>query len=97
MLVAQELGNLPPGNQPGETKWQARKAAPLKNEIRLTAGKPITGVTIEQLIDQVVKGNKVRGQVMPPSLPPDPSCLLVRSWSLSRVRARSRSAASRTR
>ena len=53
-----DSGVLPPGNAPGETKWQSRKAAPLKNEIRLTAGKAIN-VTIETLIEQVVKTNKV--------------------------------------
>lgn len=52
-------GNIPPGNAPGETRWQARRVAPLKKEIRLTAGKPISGITMEQLIDRVVKDNKV--------------------------------------
>jgi len=55
-----ESGTLPPGNTPGETKWQSRKAAPLKKEIRLTAGKAIN-VTIDTLIEQVVKTNKVLG------------------------------------
>jgi hypothetical protein len=58
----QEVGSIPPGNAPGETKWQARKASPMKQEIRLTAGKGITGVTIEQLVDQIVKTNKVRAE-----------------------------------
>jgi hypothetical protein len=46
-------GSIPPGNAPGETKWQSRAVRPAKPEIRLTAGKPITGVTMEQLVDQV--------------------------------------------
>ncbi len=47
------------GNAPGETKWQSRTAKPARPEIRLTAGKGITGTTIEQLVDQVVKDVKV--------------------------------------
>ncbi len=54
-----ETGNIPPGNAPGETRWQSRTAKPPRPEIRLTGGKGITGVTIEQLIDQVVKDVKV--------------------------------------
>eukprot|EP00195_Chlamydomonas_chlamydogama_P006123 CAMPEP_0202889656 /NCGR_PEP_ID=MMETSP1392-20130828/255_1 /ASSEMBLY_ACC=CAM_ASM_000868 /TAXON_ID=225041 /ORGANISM="Chlamydomonas chlamydogama, Strain SAG 11-48b" /LENGTH=281 /DNA_ID=CAMNT_0049573039 /DNA_START=49 /DNA_END=894 /DNA_ORIENTATION=+ len=57
--AVESTGTVPPGNMPGETKWQSRAARPLKKEIRLTAGKGITGITIEQLIDQVVKTNKV--------------------------------------
>lgn len=57
--AAEQYGNIPPGNAPGETKWQSRRPAPLKKEIRLTAGKAITGITIEQLVDRVVKDNKV--------------------------------------
>lgn len=44
---------------PGETKWQSRTAKPARPEIRLTAGKGITGVTIEELVDKVVKDVKV--------------------------------------
>lgn len=48
---------MPPGNAPGETKWQgAPKRA--KSEIKLTAGKAIN-VPIEKLVDGVVKENKV--------------------------------------
>ena len=51
-------GDIPPGNKPGEnTKWQARKGP--KAELKLTAGKPITGITIEQLVEKVVKTNRV--------------------------------------
>ena len=52
-------GAIPPGNAPGESKWQSRSAArPPRPEIKLTAGKAIN-VPIEELIDQVVKGSKV--------------------------------------
>ncbi|EFJ50384.1 CGFS type glutaredoxin 6 [Volvox carteri f. nagariensis] len=55
-----ETGNIPPGNMPGETKWQSRSVArATKPEIRLTAGKPIQGITIEGLIDRIVKENAV--------------------------------------
>lgn len=53
-----ETGQIPPGNMPGETKWQSRTTSRAKPEIRLTAGKSVT-VPIEQLIDQVVKDNKI--------------------------------------
>lgn len=52
-----EGGEIPPGNAPGETKWQSRVVRP-KADIKLTAGKAIN-VPIETLIDQVVKSNKV--------------------------------------
>jgi hypothetical protein len=52
-----EGGDIPPGNAPGETKWQSRAVRP-KADIKLTAGKAIN-VPIETLIDQVVKTNKV--------------------------------------
>ncbi len=55
-----EFGTIPPGNAPGETRWQSRTAKPPRPEIRLTAGKGVTGVTVEQLVDQVVKDVKVR-------------------------------------
>ncbi|KAG2493944.1 hypothetical protein HYH03_007874 [Edaphochlamys debaryana] len=55
-----EGGVIPPGNAPGETKWQSRSVArATKPEIRLTAGKPIQGITIEGLIDRIVKENPV--------------------------------------
>eukprot|EP00877_Chromochloris_zofingiensis_P014725 jgi/Chrzof1/9506/Cz04g05200.t1 len=53
----EDTGKIPPGNAPGETKWQSR-AVRAKSEIMLTAGKAIN-VPIETLIDQVVKGNRV--------------------------------------
>ncbi|KAI8465313.1 MAG: glutaredoxin [Monoraphidium minutum] len=52
-----QTGTVPPGNAPGETKWQG-KAARAKSEIKLTAGKAIS-VPISELVDQVVKTNKV--------------------------------------
>ena len=55
-----ETGNIPPGNAPGETKWQQRVAKAAKPEIRLTAGKAVS-VSISDLVDAVVKGNKVGG------------------------------------
>ncbi len=56
-----ETGTIPPGNAPGETKWQSRTARPARPEIRLTAGKGISGATITDLIQAVVKDNRVRG------------------------------------
>lgn len=58
-----DTGSIPPGNAQGETKWQARSVArATKPEIKLTAGKAlVSGVTISDLLDQVVKGNKVGG------------------------------------
>lgn len=53
-----EAGAVPPGNAPGETKWQAKPAARPKTEVRLTAGKAVN-VPIEALIDGVVKENRV--------------------------------------
>lgn len=33
-----ETGSIPPGNAPGESKWQSRSPKANKPEIRLTAG-----------------------------------------------------------
>ncbi len=57
----QESGEVPPGNAPGETKWQAKRAAKPKDEIRLTPGKGLQDLTckVEDLVDAVVKTNKV--------------------------------------
>ena len=53
-------GSIPPGNAPGETKWQSRSVArATKPEIRLTGGKGIKGITVEELIDRIVKENQV--------------------------------------
>jgi Grx4 family monothiol glutaredoxin len=55
------IGAIPPGNAPGEKKWQQRRARAAKPEIRLTSGKGIEDLscTVEFLVDQVVKSNKV--------------------------------------
>ncbi|KAL4540741.1 hypothetical protein Ndes2526B_g03471 [Nannochloris sp. 'desiccata'] len=55
------IGAIPPGNAPGEKKWQQRRARAAKPEIRLTSGKGIEDLTctVEFLIEQVVKSNKV--------------------------------------
>jgi len=49
---------VPPGNLPGESIWK-RRAKPAKPELRLTAGKGITGITIEGLLDKLVNDVKV--------------------------------------
>lgn len=56
-------GGVPPGNAPGETKWQQRRARPAKPDIRLTPGKGLQDLScsVEDLVDQVVKTAKVRG------------------------------------
>lgn len=56
-----ETGEIPPGNRSGNTTWKPKRAARRKPEIRLTPGKGIEDLTvsIEELIDQVVKSCKV--------------------------------------
>ncbi|KAI3437590.1 hypothetical protein D9Q98_000043 [Chlorella vulgaris] len=56
-----ELGAIPPGNAPGETSWQQRRPRAAKAEVRLTPGKGVQDLTctMEELLDQVVKGCKV--------------------------------------
>ncbi|KAK9820835.1 hypothetical protein WJX81_001306 [Elliptochloris bilobata] len=53
-----ESGQVPPGNAAGNTQWTARRARP---EIRLTPGKGLADLkcSVEDLIDGVVKSNKV--------------------------------------
>ena len=55
--AVENTGAIPPGNAPGEKKWQQRKVCASKPEIRLTPGKGIEDLTcsVEDLIDQVVK------------------------------------------
>ena len=63
---------MPPGNMPGESSWTAKRVRAPKPEIRLTPGKGLADLTcsVEGLIDQVVKGNKVRDNlVIPMALP----------------------------
>lgn len=56
-----ESGTIPPGNMPGEKLWVARKGTAPRPEIRLTPGKGLQDLTcsVEDLIEQVVKNNKV--------------------------------------
>jgi len=59
--AVEETGNIPPGNVPGETMWTQRKRRMAKPEIKLTPGKGLEDLTcsIDDLIDQVVKTNRV--------------------------------------
>ena len=59
-----ENGEVPPGNAKGNTTWAIRRAM-AKPEIKLTPGKGVQDLTcsIEDLLDQVVKSNKVRSQL----------------------------------
>ncbi|KAI5079811.1 hypothetical protein GOP47_0005290 [Adiantum capillus-veneris] len=53
-------GKVPPGNVQGVTTWTERKVKPSKQDVRLTPG-PNTklNIPLEELIDKVVKENKV--------------------------------------
>lgn len=55
-----ETGGVPPGNAKGNTTWSIRRSAP-KPELKLTPGKGLQDLTcsVEDLVDQVVKTNKV--------------------------------------
>ena len=55
-----ETGGVPPGNANGNHTWSIRRSAP-KPELKLTPGKGIQDLTcsVEDLVDQVVKSNKV--------------------------------------
>jgi hypothetical protein len=57
-----ENGEVPPGNEKGNTTWAIRRRA-ARPEIKLTPGKGLQDLTcsITDLVDQVVKTNKVRG------------------------------------
>ena len=57
----EELGAIPAGNAPGEGKW-TRRARTAKPEIRLTPGKGAADLTVplEEILDAVVKQNRVR-------------------------------------
>ena len=59
--AVEESGQVPPGNMKGNTDWSLRRSAP-KPEIKLTPGKGLQDLTcsVEDLVDQVVKTNKVR-------------------------------------
>jgi len=58
--AVEETGAIPPGNAPGEKKWQQRRKRMAKPEIKLTPGKGLDDLTcsIEDLINQVVKTNR---------------------------------------
>jgi hypothetical protein len=60
MHAVAESGEIPPGNEKGNTAWSLRRA-PAKPEIRLTPGKGVEDLTcsVEDLVDQVVKSSKV--------------------------------------
>lgn len=52
-------GKVPPGNEPGNTTW-VKKAPRKKSDLRLTPGRQVQlTVPLEDLIDKLVKENKV--------------------------------------
>lgn len=59
--AVQLAGAIPPGNAPGENRWAQRRPRAAKPEVKLTPGKGIEDLTcsMEELLDQVVKGCKV--------------------------------------
>lgn len=59
--AVEDTGSIPPGNAPGEKMWQQRRRRMAKPEIKLTPGKGLEDLTcsIDDLIDQVVKTNRV--------------------------------------
>lgn len=54
-------GEVPPGNEKGNKVWAIQRSV-AKPEIKLTPGKGLQDLTcsIEDLVGEVVKGNKVR-------------------------------------
>jgi Grx4 family monothiol glutaredoxin len=53
-------GKVPPGNEKGVTTWTERKGSSAKQDLRLTPGPHVKlNITLPQLIDKVVKDNKV--------------------------------------
>lgn len=61
-IAVEETGAVPPGNAPGANQGWVRKGARVKPEIKLTPGKGLEDLTcsIEDLLDGVVKSNKVQ-------------------------------------
>ncbi|GFP92182.1 monothiol glutaredoxin-s16 chloroplastic [Phtheirospermum japonicum] len=54
-----DTGKVPPGNEPGNTTW-VKKAPRKKSDLRLTPGRHVQlTVPLEDLIDRLVKENKV--------------------------------------
>lgn len=60
-IAVEANGSIPPGNAPGAQQQWVRKAPRVKPELKLTPGKGIEDLTcsIEDLLDSVVKSNKV--------------------------------------
>lgn len=60
VCAVNETGSIPPGNAKGNTTWSIKRSAP-KPELKLTPGKGLQDLTcsVEDLVDQVVKTNKV--------------------------------------
>ena len=56
---------MPPGNAKGNATWSIRRSAS-KPELKLTPGKGLQDLTcsVEDLVDQVVKTNKVLRDLM---------------------------------
>lgn len=53
-------GKVPPGNEQGVTSWTEKKPRLSKQDIWLTPGPNVKlNITLEELIDKVIKGNKV--------------------------------------
>lgn len=53
-------GKVPPGNEPGNTTWVKKAAPRKKSDLRLTPGPHVQlTVPLENLIDKLVKENKV--------------------------------------
>ena len=61
VAAVEETGAVPPGNAPGANQGWVRKGARVKPEIKLTPGKGLEDLTcsVEELLDGVVKSNKV--------------------------------------
>lgn len=60
VCAVRQNGEVPPGNAKGNTTWATRRGA-ARPEIKLTPGKGLQDLScsVEDLIDQVVKSNKV--------------------------------------
>ncbi|CAG9465148.1 unnamed protein product [Pedinophyceae sp. YPF-701] len=56
-----EAGALPPGNNPGEKRWQMRAKKPARPDLKLTSGKGLAdlNVPLEKLIDECIKATPV--------------------------------------
>ena len=78
MSAVQETGQVPPGNQRDNDTWTVKRVQ--KGEIKLTPGKGVQDLScsVTDLIEQVVKGNKV-------ALPP--SCMTTALQNCQRIEA----------